>query len=56
MWAKEFKDIEHPSGQISRLKQILSDLGMSGRMSLEQAKAIRERRELAQELGMFDLL
>lgn len=52
VWAKEFKDLERPSDQIKRLKQILADLGMTGRMSLEQAKAIREKRELAQELGM----
>ncbi|TFY61502.1 hypothetical protein EVJ58_g4476 [Rhodofomes roseus] len=49
-WAREFKDIDRPSDQIRRLKQILSDLGMTGRMSLEQAKAIREKREFAQEL------
>lgn len=29
---------------------MLSELGMTGRMSMEQAKAIREKRELAQEL------
>lgn len=52
VWAKEFKDLERHSDQIKRLKQILADLGMTGRMSLEQAKAIREKRELAQELGM----
>ncbi|KAJ7696023.1 hypothetical protein B0H17DRAFT_414585 [Mycena rosella] len=32
------------------LKEILTGLGMSGRMSLEQAKAIKAKRELAQEL------
>ncbi|KAF8208756.1 hypothetical protein K438DRAFT_286056 [Mycena galopus ATCC 62051] len=49
-WATVFKDVESPSEQIRMLKAILSDLGMSGRMSLEQAKAIKEKRELAQEL------
>ncbi|KAJ7758549.1 hypothetical protein DFH07DRAFT_818502 [Mycena maculata] len=49
VWAKVLKD-ESPSQQIKTLKQILTDLGMSGRMSLEQAKAIKEKRELAQEL------
>ena len=53
VWAKEFKDIARPSDQIRRLRQILSDLGMTGRMSLEQAKAIKAKREFAQELGMF---
>ncbi|KAH9951118.1 hypothetical protein B0H21DRAFT_719639 [Amylocystis lapponica] len=50
VWAKEFKDLASPAEQIRRLKAILGDLGMSGRMSLEQAKAIRAKRELAQEL------
>ena len=51
VWSKEFKDLDRPSEQIRRLRQILTDLGMSGRMSMEQAKAIKERREFAQELG-----
>lgn len=29
---------------------MLAELGMSGRMSMEQAKAIKEKREFAQEL------
>ena len=37
--------------QISRIKQILADLGMTGRLSVEKAKSIRAKRELAQELG-----
>lgn len=32
---------------------MLSDLGMRGRLSLEQAKGIKAKRELAQELRMF---
>ncbi|TCD69624.1 hypothetical protein EIP91_006849 [Steccherinum ochraceum] len=50
VWAKEFKDLESKSAQIKRLKEILSGLGMNGRMSLEQAKAIKEKREFEQEL------
>ncbi|CCM02670.1 uncharacterized protein FIBRA_04775 [Fibroporia radiculosa] len=49
-WAREFKNLDSPSEQIKRLKTILADLGMTGRMSMEQAKAIRAKRELAQEL------
>ncbi|KAI0734046.1 hypothetical protein C8Q72DRAFT_809840 [Fomitopsis betulina] len=49
-WAKEFKGLDTPSEQTGRLKQILSSLGMTGRMSIEQAKAIRAKREFAQEL------
>lgn len=50
MWSKEFKGLDSPSAQIKRLKSILTELGMSGRMSLEQAKAIKMKREFAQEL------
>ncbi|KAI0794229.1 hypothetical protein C8Q74DRAFT_1247513 [Fomes fomentarius] len=50
VWSKEFKDLDKPSDHIRRLRQILNDLGMTGRMSMEQAKVIRERREFAQEL------
>ncbi|KAH8093825.1 hypothetical protein BXZ70DRAFT_1010418 [Cristinia sonorae] len=50
VWAKEFKDMESKSAQIRRLKEILSGLGMNGRLSLEQAKAIKEKREFEQEL------
>ena len=49
-WAKLFADLS-ASQQIKKLKEILADLGMKGRTSMEQAKAIREKRELAQELG-----
>ena len=49
VWSKEFKDLDNPSSQIKRLKSILTELGMSGRMRTEQAKAIMAKRELAQE-------
>lgn len=35
------------------MKEILAGLGMTGRLSLDKAKAIREKRELATELGEF---
>ncbi|KAG1812919.1 uncharacterized protein BJ212DRAFT_1482978 [Suillus subaureus] len=50
MWKKEFADLDTPSGQIKRLKEILKDLGMTGRLTLEKAKTIKAERELAQEL------
>ncbi|KAJ3969249.1 hypothetical protein EV361DRAFT_1000095 [Lentinula raphanica] len=40
-----------PSKQIALLRKMLAELGMTGRLSLEQAKAIKERRELASELA-----
>ncbi|KAK2464021.1 hypothetical protein APHAL10511_003965 [Amanita phalloides] len=50
VWSKVFEGMDKPSQQIRKLKEILSNLGMKGRFSLEQAKTIREKRELAQEL------
>ncbi|KIP03807.1 hypothetical protein PHLGIDRAFT_129918 [Phlebiopsis gigantea 11061_1 CR5-6] len=51
VWSKEFKDIpDDKHAQARRLRSILADLGMTGRLSLEKAKAIRAKRELAQEL------
>jgi len=50
VWSKVFEGMDKPSQQIKKLKEMLSDLGMKGRHSMEQAKAIREKRELAQEL------
>jgi hypothetical protein len=51
MWGKEFKDMDTANQQIAHLRRILTDLGMSSRPSLEQARAIKVRRELAQEMG-----
>ena len=53
MWSKVFIDLATPHQQIKKLKEILADLGMTGRMSMEQAKAIKEKRELARELRTF---
>jgi hypothetical protein len=51
VWSKEFKDIEDsPSSQIRKLRQILAELGMTGRMSLAKAKEIKAKRDMAQEL------
>jgi len=50
VWKKEFEDLDKPSQQIKRLHEILRDLGMPSRYSLEKAKTIKEQRELAQEL------
>lgn len=48
---KELAHCETDRHKIAHLKSMLSDLGMTGRMSIEQAKAIREKRELRQEIG-----
>lgn len=51
IWSRELKDMDTPSKQISHIRSILADLGMKGRFSMEQAKAIKAKRELAQEMG-----
>ena len=38
-----------------KLKEILAELGMNGRHSMEKAKEIKEKRDLAKELGKFYL-
>ncbi|KAF9269206.1 hypothetical protein L218DRAFT_953751 [Marasmius fiardii PR-910] len=50
VWSKVFEGEDQPSKQIRILKDILTDLGMTGRMSMEQAKVIKEKRDLAMEL------
>jgi len=53
VWAKELKDCETTSQQISHLRRMLMELGMKSRFSMEQAKAIRKERELAKEIRAF---
>lgn len=50
MWTKELNGLDH-NAQVTHIRKILSDLGMKGRLSTEQAIRIRDRREFAQELG-----
>ncbi|KLO05307.1 hypothetical protein SCHPADRAFT_933695 [Schizopora paradoxa] len=49
-WARELEDCETTSQQINHLKKLLTDLGMKGRFSMEQAKTIKQKRELAKEI------
>ncbi|KAF8202417.1 hypothetical protein BJ912DRAFT_1053607 [Pholiota molesta] len=51
VWSKVFEGLDTPQQQIKKLREILTDLGMTGRMSMEQAKAIKEKRELEKELA-----
>ncbi|KAI0281149.1 hypothetical protein BGY98DRAFT_1095093 [Russula aff. rugulosa BPL654] len=48
-WARELDGL-NPNAQIAQIRKILNDLGMVGRLSMEQAREIRAQRELAQEL------
>lgn len=57
MWSKELKECEGIAArEIGHLRRMLAELGMTGRMSMEQARAIREKRELAKEMGTLLLL
>ncbi|KAG9100675.1 hypothetical protein FRC06_003855, partial [Ceratobasidium sp. 370] len=49
-WVREFKNMPTAKQQIAHLRSILNDLGMNSRPSMEQARAIKIRRELAQEI------
>jgi hypothetical protein len=52
-WTKVFEGLDTPGQQIKKLRDILADLGMSGRPSMERAKAIKQERELQKELGKY---
>ncbi|WVQ69545.1 uncharacterized protein L199_007765 [Kwoniella botswanensis] len=49
-WAKEFADCPTTSSQIRHVQGLLSSLGMKGQPTLGKAKALKAKRELAQEL------
>ena len=53
-WTRELDGL-NTGAQIAHIRKILSDLGMVGRLSMEQAREIRAQRELAQELGAWSL-
>ncbi|KAK5081315.1 hypothetical protein LTR05_008109 [Lithohypha guttulata] len=50
VWGKELKPYETPKAKISHLKEMLSDVGMTGRFSNEKAAQIKEARELAADI------
>ncbi|KAK0645043.1 hypothetical protein DIS24_g8269 [Lasiodiplodia hormozganensis] len=50
VWGKELKPFETPKAKINHLKEMLKDVGMEGRYSIEKARQIKERRELAADL------
>ena len=39
-----FQDLDSPNQQIKKLKEILADLGMTGRMNMDQSKTIKRKR------------
>ncbi|KAK7550131.1 putative transcriptional regulator [Phyllosticta citricarpa] len=50
VWGKELKPFTTPREKINHLKAMLKDAGMEGRYSVEKARQIKERRELAADL------
>lgn len=51
LWGKELKPYETSKGKIKHLRKLLEDVGMTGRFSMEKAREIREKRELAADLA-----
>ncbi|KIY70533.1 hypothetical protein CYLTODRAFT_408767 [Cylindrobasidium torrendii FP15055 ss-10] len=50
-WKTLFKDADTASRQIPIVQNVLRELGMTGRFSLEQAKRIKEKRELEEDVA-----
>lgn len=50
LWGKELAPYETPKLKIRHLRDLLSQIGMTGRFSAEKAKQIREERELRADL------
>ena len=50
VWGAYLKSYETPKDKIKHLESMLSDVGMTGRFSLEKASQIKERREMAADL------
>ena len=50
LWHKELAPYDSPKAKIKHLKDMLKDVGMDGRYSVEKASTIKERRELAADL------
>ncbi|KAI6041346.1 hypothetical protein EDC04DRAFT_3060194 [Pisolithus marmoratus] len=50
VWKKEFQGLDRPKQQINRLHEILAELGMTPRYTMEKARDIKRKREFDQEL------
>ena len=50
LWGKELAPYPNPKSKIRHLKEMLAEVGMTGRYSLDKASSIREERELKSEL------
>ncbi|KAL4901402.1 hypothetical protein BDW74DRAFT_181969 [Aspergillus multicolor] len=52
MWARELAPYDTPRAKIKHLKDMLKDVGMEGRYSVEKARQIKEERELREDIEM----
>lgn len=50
MWWRELQPYETPKAKIRHLREMLDEVGMKGRYSLEKARQIRDERELKADL------
>ena len=50
VWGAYLKPYEAPKAKIKHLKEMLADIGMTGRYSMEKANQIKEAREMAADL------
>ncbi|PPQ69591.1 hypothetical protein CVT25_000965 [Psilocybe cyanescens] len=50
VWSRFLQGCDTPQQQVRKLKETLGELGMTGRFSMDQAKAIKAKREFEQEL------
>ncbi|OBZ84077.1 hypothetical protein A0J61_07878 [Choanephora cucurbitarum] len=54
VWSKELADCKNTREEIAKLKNMLKDLGVHGRPSIEKCEAIKRERELKAELDSLD--
>lgn len=50
VWSKLLANIDGEAAQVKYLRQMLADIGMTGRFSKAKAKAIKEKREFEQDI------
>ncbi|KAL2835049.1 transcriptional regulator [Aspergillus cavernicola] len=52
IWSRELAPYDTPKAKIEHLKNMLKEVGMEGRYSVEKARQIKEERELREDLEM----
>ncbi|KAI8335224.1 hypothetical protein BD560DRAFT_414172 [Blakeslea trispora] len=54
VWSKELADCKNAKAEIAKLKNMLEELGVHGRPTIEKCEAIKKERELKAELDSLD--